>query len=146
MKKSAAICLHLAALCIATFGLCEHASADDRIDDPKQWCTDFMAVLSRGVQDDIATMFVHGAGGRMPESAAQQYFAAIAAAVKAAGAHLSTDVIAERKSGSVVDQFWFMLAFQHGISFTRCDMVKVSNNWIIDGIDIQSDAGKVGLP
>ena len=79
-------------------------------------------------------------------TAAATYFAGIAAAIKGAGAHLSTDVIAEKRTGDILNQFWFLLAFQHGISFVRCDMVKINNAWIVDGVDIQSDANKVGLP
>jgi hypothetical protein len=136
----------LAWFLLAVVAVAGPAAADDRIPDPQKWCGDFMEIVARGVNDDIVSMAAHASGGRITEAAAATAFAQIGPAIKQAGAHISTEPMSEKRYGTVAAQFWYMLAFQHAVLFTRCDMAHVSGTWISTGFWANTDMGKVGLP
>ena len=122
------------------------AAADGPIADPKIWCGEAAKAISDKDTEKFIDSFVFAAGRLIDRPSAAQAFAALGPALARGGEALSTSFLQEKTYGDSFSQVWFLLQFDSGPLFMRCEGAKRGKGWIIISVTYDNQSDKVHLP
>jgi hypothetical protein len=122
------------------------AAADGPIADPKIWCGEAARAISDKETEKFIDSFVFAAGHLIDRPAAAQAFAALGPALVREGEALSPSFLLEKAYGDSLSRVWFLIQFQNGPIFLRCEAAKRGKGWIIISLTYDSESDKVHLP
>ena len=142
------LCRIGAALAVAMLTLAcsiPHAAADN-VSDPKRWCDDATKLVADKSILELIDRMAGDSNGWLEKSVAAQYLAGLSPVLSRAGKNLSSDLLAERRYGEALARFWYILVFEKGAFYFRCEAIKYGDHWVPVGVHFQSDPSLVGLP
>jgi len=131
---------------LATFGPSKSIAADGPIADPKKWCGDVAGMIADGAVDKFFDAFRFATGGLVDRPTIAQGFASLQPSLAREGAARSHDFIREIDYEQAFTRIWYLLQFDRGFLFLRCEAARFGNAWIITEFTYADDAEKIGLP
>ena len=122
------------------------AAMDSTIEDPKQWCGAVAQLVGDKATDKLLDVIVAAAGGLTDRASMEQATAALPRLLAREGAFRLQDFLLRRDYGSSFSRIWFLVVFETGPVFIRCDVMKVGTNWTLQGFSFNTNADAAGLP
>src|SRR5215813_9051228 len=122
------------------------AAGDGPIADPKIWCGDVAQFIANKDTEKFIDSFVFGSGYLVDRPSVAQAFAALAPALTQEGTGLPPEFLLEKNYGETFSRVWFLVAFEKGFLFLRCEGVKRGKGWIINSVTYDSTSSNVALP
>ena len=114
--------------------------------DPKQWCGDEAQLVGDKDFDKMLDAAVAASGGLIDEENAAQLFAQLAPLLKREGALRLNEFLLQQDYGKSFTRIWYLVFFDTGPIFIRCDMINLGTSWIVQGLSFQSTADGIRLP
>jgi hypothetical protein len=122
------------------------AASDGTISDPKLWCEQFAQTIADKDNDKMLEVFLAATMTPVAKADAAQGFSAIPPLLAREGEFRLTDFLAERDYGKSLVRLWYMVLFDHGPVFMRCELVKPVEKWAVHGVFFQTDLKQIDLP
>jgi hypothetical protein len=122
------------------------AAGDGTIADPKQWCADFSQKVADKDNEGMLDLMVAGAIAPLGKADAAQAFSAMPPLLAREGAFHSTTFLLERDYGSSLVRLWYMVLFENGPVFVRCEAAKIADKWALLGVYFQTSPADINLP
>ncbi len=122
------------------------AAGDGPIADPKIWCGDAAKLIADKDTEKFIDSFVFASGYLVDRPSVAQAFAALAPALTQEGAALPPEFLLEKNYGDSFSRVWFLLQFEKGILFLRCEGAKRGKSWIIISVSYDSASTNIALP
>jgi hypothetical protein len=122
------------------------ATADGPIADPKIWCGEAAKTISDKDTEKFIDSFVFAAGHLIDRPTAAQAFAALGPALAREGEALSPSFLLEKAYGDSFSRTWFLIQFENGPLFMRCEGIKRGKGWLINSVIYNNESDKVSLP
>jgi hypothetical protein len=122
------------------------AGMESTIEDPKQWCGAVAQLVGAKASDEVVDAIVAAAGGLTDRPSMELATAALPRLLAREGAFRLQDFLLKRDYGSSFSRIWFLVVFETGSVFIRCDVIKVGTNWTLQGFSFDTNADAAGLP
>jgi hypothetical protein len=122
------------------------AGMESTIEDPKQWCGAVAQLVGAKASDKVVDVIVAAAGGLTDRPSMELATAALPRLLAREGAFRLQDFLLKRDYGSSFSRIWFLVVFETGSVFIRCDVIKVGTNWTLQGFSFNTNADAAGLP
>jgi hypothetical protein len=134
------------ALALIVFAQPAAAASDGTISDPRQWCGEFTQTVADKNTDKMLDMLVAGAMATTAKLDVAQGFSSIPPLLARAGQFRSSEFLLERAYGKSLVRLWYMLLFERGAVFVRCEEVKIAEKWAVLGVSFQTMPQGIDLP
>jgi len=121
-------------------------AADGPIADTKVWCGEAAKMIGDKDTQKFFASFVFASGGLIDRPSVEQAFASLPPALSREGAFISGDFLVEKAYGETLSRAWFLIQFENGLLFLRCEGAKRGNGWIIVNVTYDNQADNVRLP
>lgn len=121
-------------------------AADGPIADPKLWCGNAAKMIADKNTEGFIDSFVFASGRLIDRPIVEQVFAALAPALAREGEALWYDFLLQKDYGDVLSRVWFLVHFENGLLFLRCEAAKRGNGWLIFSVNYDSRSDNVSLP
>lgn len=122
------------------------AAPEGPITDTKVWCGNAAKLLGDKDAEKFMDDFVFASGHLVDRATVAQVFGSLAPALAREGAFLSSDFLIEKKYGDSFSRVWFLIHFENGLLFLRCEGARRGKGWIINSVTYDSVANNVNLP
>jgi|KBSSwiStaDraftv2_1062776.scaffolds.fasta_scaffold1289490_1 hypothetical protein len=116
------------------------------ITDPRQWCDDATRLLADKSVVELIDKLANDSNGWSEKSLVAEHMAGLGPILTRAGRLVSHDFLAERRYGDVLVRLWYLLVFEKGAMYFRCEVIKFKDHWTPDGFRFESEPEKIGLP
>jgi hypothetical protein len=122
------------------------AAGDGPVADPKLWCGNAAKMIGDKDTEKFMDSFVFASNRLIERANVAQAFAALAPALAREGEFIASDFLAEKTYGESFSRVWFLIQFDNGLLFLRCEGAKRGKGWIIYSVTYDSAANNVNLP
>jgi len=131
---------------IAAFCPCNATAANGPIADPKKWCGDAAEMIANGAIDKFFDAFVFAGGGLVDRPTVAQGFSSLQPFLARVGGSRSQDFLRETDYENAFSRVWYLVQFDRGVLFLRCEAARYGDAWILTSFSYDSNSEKVGLP
>jgi hypothetical protein len=121
-------------------------AADGPIADPKLWCSKAAEMIAEKNTEGFIDSFVFASDRLIDRPTVEQVFAALGPALAREGEALWHNFLVQKDYGDVLSRVWFLVQFENGLLFLRCEAAKRGNGWLIFSVNYDSRSDNVGLP
>src|SRR5262249_50044160 len=121
-------------------------AGDGTISDPKSWCEQVAQTVADKDNDKMMDIFVAATMTPVSKADAAQGFSAIPSLLAREGNFRLTDFLAEKDYGTSLVRLWYMVLFDNGPVFMRCELIKPTGKWAVHGVFFQTDLTKIDIP
>jgi hypothetical protein len=121
-------------------------AADGPIADPKLWCGNAAEMIADKNTEGFIDSFVFASGRLIDRPTVEQVFASLAPALAREGEALGHDFLLQKDYGDVLSRVWYLVQFENGLIFLRCEAAKRGNGWLVFSVNYDSRSDNVSLP
>ncbi len=122
------------------------AARDGPVADPKLWCGEAAKMIADKDTEKFIDSLVFASNRLIDRPRAAQAFAALAPALAREGEALSHSFLLEKDYGEAFSRVWFLVQFDNGLLFMRCEGAKRGKGWIISSVTYDDKSNDVNLP
>jgi len=122
------------------------AAGDGPIADPKLWCDDAAKMIADKDTEKFFDSFVFASGHLVDRPTVEQAFAGLAPALTREGESLSHSFLLEKDYGEAFSRVWFLVQFDNGLLFMRCEGARRGKGWTIISVVYDNKSNAVFLP
>ena len=116
------------------------------VSDPRQWCDDATRLLGDKSVVELIDRLANDSNGWSEKSVVAEHLAGLGPILARMGKLVSHDFLAERRYGDVLVRLWYLLVFEKGALYFRCEVIKFKDHWTPDGFRFESEPERIGLP
>jgi hypothetical protein len=121
-------------------------AADGPISDPKEWCGELTQAIAEKNTDKMLDMLASGAIIHIEKLDAAQALSAIRTLLPREGEFRSSDFLFEQHYGQSFARFWYIVVFEKGVLFIRCEAIRSGQSWGVLGLSFETSADGIKLP
>jgi len=122
------------------------AAGDGPIADLKIWCGDAAKMIADKDTDKFFDSFVFASGHLVDRPTVAQAFSSLAPGLARQGDAVSESFLLQKDYGDSFSRVWFLVQYEKGNLFLRCEGAKRGEGWIVNSFIYNSEASKVDLP
>jgi hypothetical protein len=121
-------------------------AAEGPLADPKVWCGSAAKMIADKDTDGFIDSFVFASDRLVDRPSVEQAFAALAPALAREGEALSHSFLTRKDYGEAFSRVWYLVQFEKGLIFLRCEGAKRGAAWFIFSVTYDSASNAVNLP
>jgi len=131
---------------LATISPSKSIAANGPIEDPKKWCGDTAEMIADGAVDKLFDAILLASGNLVDRPTIAQDFSSLQPALARLGPSRSHDFLHETDYEQAYTRIWYLVQFDKGFIFVRCEAAKYGDAWILSSFYYNNSPDKVGLP
>ena len=134
------------ALAFVLFTWIDSSLAAEGIPDPKAWAASIIDTIAHGNEPAAEDNIAANSGGTIKKENLATAMASIREIVEKSGKIVVTDLIAERRYGSSIVEYWYYLCFEKQDLYARLRLNKRGQYWQVGNVIFQTSFEQIGVP